>query len=375
MHTNLKQLSKEDITVFIERLGQKPFRARQIINWIYKKYAGSFDEMTDLPKNFREELKRAARISNLNLLQRQVSKDGTQKFLFELEDRETIESVLIPNTRGKEHYTLCISSQVGCALGCTFCMTGRLGLKRNLKNCEIVDQVISVNRFIAQKPVFNAQSPRPAFSKGNNPSLPPFSKGGQGGITNIVFMGMGEPLKNVNEVVSALTKMIYLMGFSKRRITVSTAGVIPGIYKLADSGLDVNLAISLNATTDKIRNQIMPVNKKYPLKKLVDACRDYPLPPRRSITFEYVLLDGINNSGEDAQRLVRLLRGIKSKVNLIPYNPIANHKSLYQFKTPSENRTLEFQKILKHAGLTAIIRKSKGADISAACGQLKAAYK
>jgi 23S rRNA (adenine2503-C2)-methyltransferase len=356
MKTNLKQLTKEDLHHFIEKLGQKPYRARQIANWIYKKYAASFDEMTDLSKAFREKLNRTSFIGNLNLLQTQVSKDGAKKFLFELQDGETIESVLIPNTKGKERFTLCISSQAGCALGCRFCMTGRLGLKRNLKNYEIVDQVIAVSR-------------------GTEIHAPT--------ITNIVFMGMGEPLNNFNEVVLAIAKMTDLMGFSKRKITVSTAGIVHGIYKLADTGMDVNLAVSLNATTDEMRNQIMPVNKKYPLKKLIAACREFPLPPQRRITFEYIMLNGINDSIEDASRLVKLLKGIKSKVNLIPFNPVSQDigrntarraPALALNKSP-DKKMLEFQKILKKAGITAIIRKSMGADISAACGQLKAAYK
>jgi 23S rRNA (adenine2503-C2)-methyltransferase len=349
MKTNLKQLSKQELLLFMEGTGQKPFRANQVINWIYKNLATSFDEMTDLSKDFREELKNTAVISNLTLLQRRTSKDGSQKFLFELEDGETIESVLMPNSRGEERFTLCISSQVGCAMGCKFCMTGRLGLKRNLRAYEIVDQVITVKRLIEQRPI-GKETP---------------------GITNIVFMGMGEPFNNFNEVSHALSKLTGLMGFSRRRITVSTSGIVPGIQKLAGTEPLVNLAISLNATTDEVRNRIMPVNKKYPLKELIRACRDFPLPPARRITFEYVMLDGINDSADDAGRLIKLLAGIKSKVNLIPYNPLNNAG---EFSPPLESRVLAFQNILKKAGMTAIIRKSMGADISAACGQLKASY-
>jgi 23S rRNA (adenine2503-C2)-methyltransferase len=356
MKTNLKQLSKQELLLFMEQAGQRKFRTDQIIRWIYDKLATSFDEMTDLSSAFREELQNIAVISSLTLLQRQVSKDGTQKFLFELEDGQTIESVLMPNSKGEGRFTLCISSQVGCAVGCKFCMTGRLGLKRNLKAYEIADQVISVKRFIVQQP-----SGESTKSGGDKPE-----------ITNIVFMGMGEPFNNFNEVSRALSKLTDLMGFSKRKITVSTAGILPGIQKLAESKPLVNLAVSLNATTDEGRNRIMPINKKYPLKDLIRACRDFPLPPRRRITFEYVMLAGINDSDEDAGRLVKLLAGIKSKINLIPYNQLNNSGEL---RTPSEDRVLAFQNILKKAGMTALIRKSKGADISAACGQLKAAYK
>lgn len=297
MKINLRQLSEKEIILFIGNLGQKPYRAKQIINWIYKKYASSFEEMTDLPKSFREDLLTSACISNLKLLEKQISKDGAQKFLFELEDKETIESVLIPD---KDRLTLCVSSQVGCAMGCKFCMTGKLGLKRNLKAYEIVDQIIAVSRIIA--PLYK--------------------------ITNIVFMGMGEPLHNFEEVLEAIWRITSLMGFSKRKITISTAGIVPKIFELAERGPGINLAVSLNATTDEVRNNIMPINKKYPLKELINACRRFPLPPRRRITFEYVLLNGINDSKEDALRLVKLLKGIKSKVNLIPYNLIYNPPSL-----------------------------------------------
>jgi 23S rRNA (adenine2503-C2)-methyltransferase len=346
MKRNFKELSPEELTIFIEELGQKPYRSRQIINWIYKKQAGSFDEMTDLPKDLRDELKKSAYISNLRLLNRQVSIDGTQKFLFELEDSETIESVLIPNIRGINKFTLCISSQVGCALRCVFCTTGQMGFIRNLKAYEIVDQVIVASRI----------------------------EGGD--IANIVFMGMGEPLNNLNHVAEALRRITELMGISKRRITVSTAGIAPKITELAEKAPKINLAVSLNAATDEIRSKIMPVNKKYPLKELMSACRQFPLSPRRLITFEYVLLDGINDTKADASRLVNLLKGIRAKVNLIPYNPPApSQKDMVPaFKRSSDEKILEFQNVLHKAGITAMIRKSMGADISAACGQLKAKY-
>ena len=343
MKTNLKSLSKTELIQFIEQMGQKPYRARQIISWLYSKFATSFDEMTDLSKKFREDLEKKTYVSNLTLLQKQVSNDGTEKFLFGLEDGESIESVLIPNSKGEASYTLCISSQVGCAMKCLFCKTGGLGLKRNLRSYEIVDQVISSKRLTET-----------------------------GDITNIVFMGMGEPFNNFNEVRNALIKLTELIGFSKRKITVSTSGIVPGIKRLADEGPDVNLAISLNASTDNIRTRIMPVNKKYPLKKLMEACREFPLAPHRQITFEYVLIGGVNDTTEDAERVVELLKGIRSKVNLIPYNPVGASTGL---KKPSERSVLKFQDIIKSSGITTIIRKSKGADISAACGQLKAGYK
>ncbi len=354
----------------MERIGQKKFRTDQLISWIYKKVVTSFDEMTDLSMAFREELKNIAVISSLTILQRQVSKDSTQKFLFELADGQTIESVLIPNSKGEGRFTQCISSQVGCAVGCKFCMTGRQGLKRNLKAYEIVDQVIAVKRFIAQQPTSCPPYTAHLIMK-ESPGELSKHRSDKSEITNIVFMGMGEPFNNFNEVTQALSKLTDLMGFSRRGITVSTAGIVPGIQKLAEIKPLVNLAVSLNATTDEVRSRIMPINKKYPLKDLIMACKDFPLPPTRRITFEYVLLDSINDSDEDAGRLVKLLAGIKSKVNLIPYNPLNNAGDL---RSPSESRVLAFQNILKKAGMTAMIRKSMGSDISAACGQLKAVH-
>jgi 23S rRNA (adenine2503-C2)-methyltransferase len=345
--TNLKSLSEKQLTKFIELLGQKPYRTRQIISWIYRKLVSSFDEMTDLSKSIREDLNRTACISNLILIKKQTSKDGTQKFLFQLEDTETIESVLIPD---KNRLTLCISSQVGCAMGCRFCLTGSMGLRRNLKAYEIVDQVITVQRLI---------------STGINQDKKK--------ITNIVLMGMGEPLHNFTEVIEALWRITSLMGISRRRITLSTAGIPNQISELAKKGPAVNLAISLNAATDRVRNEIMPLNKKYPLKELLNACRRYPLELRRKITFEYVLLEGMNDSIADARRLVRHLHGIRSKVNLIPFNPGLDHTA-FRFQRPSDKNVLAFQKILLDSGITAKIRKSMGSDISAACGQLKAGY-
>lgn len=379
MKTNLKALTEQEIVEFAENQGQTPYRAKQIINWIYKKYATSFEEMTDLSKSFRELLNKTAFISNLKLLQKQTSKDGTQKFLFELEDGETIESVLIPDN---DRLTLCISSQVGCAMGCKFCATGKPGLKRNLKAYEIIDQIISVSKIIAPSVIPLSSLCQRGVRRGSSPSK----------ITNIVFMGMGEPLHNFPEVLEALRRITDILGFSKRRVTLSTVGIAPEIFELAEKAPRINLAISINATTDEIRNKIMPINQKYHLKELLNACRKFPLEPRRLITFEYVLLEGINDSKEDALRLINLLKGIKSKVNLILYNnpppgiqeapPTPLSKRFEQlerfkktdFRAPAEEKILAFQKILQNAGITAIIRKSKGGDIFAACGQLKTTY-
>lgn len=337
--TDLKSLSQRAVESFIKDAGLPSFRSRQILHWIYERYAQAFEEITELSKKLREELAEKAYISNLTLLNRMTSHDGTEKFLFGLEDGETIESVLIPD---EKRLTLCISSQVGCAMGCVFCLTGKTGLKRNLGPHEIVDQVISVNRMILPRR-----------------------------ITNIVLMGMGEPLANFDNVVEALIRLTGVMMISPRRITLSTAGIVPRIAELGQLRLKVNLAISLNATTDTVRDVIMPINKTYPIKALLDACRKLPLSPTRKITFEYVMLKDINDSIADAKRLVRLLHGIQSKINLIPFNPYSD----CEYERPDDIAVLRFQEVLAKADMTVIIRKSKGQDILAACGQLKARYK
>jgi 23S rRNA (adenine2503-C2)-methyltransferase len=337
-NTNLKALSREEIESFMKGAGFPVFRARQLVHWIYERLVQSIDQITEFSKQMRDELSETAYISNLELIDQQTSKDGTEKFLFGLEDGETIESVLIADD---DRLTLCISSQAGCALGCSFCLTGRMGLKRNLMPHEIVDQVIAVNRLIL-----------PAR------------------ITNIVMMGMGEPLANAEAVIEALWRMTKLLQIPPRRITVSTAGIVPGIRLLGEKAPPVNLAISLNATTDAVRDTVMPVNKTYPIKKIIEACKEFPLQTRRSIMFEYVLLNGVNDTHDDAKRLLRLLRGIPSKINLIPFNPCNGS----EYTRPDEKKVLEFQKILLDADMRAMIRKSKGQDILAACGQLKAKY-
>lgn len=319
-------------------MGLPSYRAKQLLHWMYIKYAQSIEEITEFSKDLRERLSGIAYISRSLLIKRQVSIDGTEKFLFGLEDGEGIESVLIPEP---DRLTLCISSQVGCAMGCMFCLTGKLGLRRNLKAYEIVDQVIAAGRIILPRR-----------------------------ITNVVLMGMGEPLANFNEVVEALWRMTEIMKLSKRRITLSTAGIAPKIIELGEKAPHVNLAVSLNATTDEIRDRIMPVNKRYPLKVLLDACRRFPLEPRRRVTFEYVMLDGINDSIDDAKRLIKLLRGIPCKVNLIPFNPFEG----CLFRRPSDEVILTFQRVLLDGNVTALIRKSRGQDILAACGQLKTGY-
>lgn len=337
---NIKSFTREELQTVLLEHGLKKFRADQIHAWIYANYAQSFDEMTNIAKPERTMLASLFSIGSLKIIRTETSNDGTRKFLFELEDSHTIESVLIPD---EDRMTLCISSQVGCALACSFCLTGTEGFRRNLKGYEIADQVLEAARIVKDE--------------------------GAARITNIVLMGMGEPLANFDEVLKALRIITSDKGlaFSPRRITLSTSGLVPEIAKLGKTGIKVNLAISLNATTDEVRDRLMPINKRYPLKELLAACKRFPLEPRRRITFEYVMLKGVNDTEEDAKRLSKLLRGIKCKVNLIPFNPYPGS----EFKRPEDSAVRRFQKILLDAHYTAPVRESRGRDISAACGQLK----
>ncbi|MDA8088051.1 MAG: 23S rRNA (adenine(2503)-C(2))-methyltransferase RlmN [Nitrospiraceae bacterium] len=340
---DLKSLDKPSMEEFVKNEGLPAYRARQLIHWIYEKNVTDIGDITEISKPMREKLAGKARIGALTVKKRLVSEDGTEKYLLGLEDGNSIESVLIGTDADAPDscLTLCVSSQVGCAIGCRFCLTGKMGFIRNLRPHEIVEQVLCAQRLIRPRK-----------------------------ITNIVFMGMGEPLNNLENVSEALRRLTEFVGLSRRRITLSTSGIIPGILELPRVAPLVNLAISLNAATDEVRSMIMPVNRKYGLAPLLQALRRFPLPGRSRITFEYVLLGGVNDTDEDAARLVRLLRGIPSKVNLIPFN---EHEGA-GFRAPSADRVLAFQKILTGARVTAFIRKSKGADILAACGQLRAEY-
>ncbi len=332
---DLKEFTLPELEQLMAAWGQPAFRARQLVKWLYKGVS-EFEAMTDIARPFRDELSRQARNSGLKVEQVHAAGDGCRKFLFALEDGNLIESVLIPE---EGHATLCLSSQVGCAQGCGFCLTARRGLIRNLQASEIVNQVLAVRR-----------------------ELPGGLK-----ITNLVFMGMGEPLANFDALVRALTMITAPWGlrFSPRHITVSTAGLAPLIPRL---GLEAraNLTISLNAPDDETRSRIMPINRRYPLEELLAACRAFPLPRHRRITFAYVLLDGINDAPDQARQLARLLRGFRAKINLIPFN---RHPRL-PYGPPPEARTLEFQEILREANYTVMIRESRGQEISAACGQL-----
>ncbi|MEJ2655831.1 MAG: 23S rRNA (adenine(2503)-C(2))-methyltransferase RlmN [Desulfobacterales bacterium] len=339
IQTDIKELSKDNLIVWLKRREIKPYRAGQILKWIYLRQADTFEAMTDIKKEIRQQLSHYFYIHRLQKARIETSQDGSKKYLFKLGDGKYVESVLIPE---KDHYTLCISSQVGCAQGCRFCLTARGGFTRNLTKGEIVAQVRDVALDI----------------------------GGSKRLSNIVMMGMGEPLANFSNVVDAIHIMTDKdtgLGFSNRRVTVSTSGLVP---KLIDLGREttVNLAVSLNATENQTRDMLMPINRKYPIEQLLKACENYPLMPRRKITFEYILIKGINDSQENAERLARLLRPIRAKINLIPFNTY--EKS--EFQRPEDAVILRFKEILSKTNYTAIVRYSKGQDISAACGQLRA---
>lgn len=336
---NIKDLSPIDIEEFILEQGLKPYRSRQIGKWLYQKDAATFDDMTDLSKELREALKESFGLEcSIELAGEQVSKDGTKKYLFSLRDGNRIETVLIPE---KTRNTLCISSQVGCALACTFCLTGTVGKIRNLSPSEIVEQYILVNRYCGDS------------------------------VTNIVFMGMGEPLDNLENLVKALNILMdnNFLSLSAKRITVSTSGLVPKIRELGQK-VSVNLAVSLNAPRDDLRDEIMPINKRYPIKELIKESVQFPLPPRKDLMFEYVMLKDVNDSIKDAYDLGELLRGIKCKVNLIPFNEALP----LTYRSPSRDSVLAFQKILMSYGINVRIRKSRGTDILGACGQLAASY-
>jgi 23S rRNA (adenine2503-C2)-methyltransferase len=336
---DLKGKSPEELEAFIASLGKQRFRTKQIVKWMYGRGVNSFGEMTDLSRAFREDLGKIAYVSSLKEISRAEASDGTVKFLFQLEDGERVESVLIFEGRRR---TVCVSSQVGCPLGCAFCATGQMGFVRDLTAGEIVDQLICARRV--------------CWEQGEN-------------VTNVVLMGMGEPLLNYENVLKAVRLMGLEEGISlgARKITLSTAGILPQVMRLADEGLKVGLAISLNATTDALRSRLMPVNRRYPISGLMNAARAFARKTRRRVTIEYVLIEGLNDSAADAERLVELVHGMPCKINLIGVNP--NAGSPYQ---PPMAETIEqFREILVSHYLTAFVRGSKGSDIAAACGQLR----
>lgn len=334
---DVAELERVELESALEALGARRFHARQLFRWVYRKGETDFGAMTDLGRALRETLAAGARLSTPAVAGRQVSGDGTTKLVLELADRRRIEAVYIPDTPKQ---TFCVSTQVGCAMKCAFCLTGKMGLARNLTAGEIAGQV----RVLARETGLLDR----AF--------------------NIVLMGMGEPLHNYDATMKALRILNdeHGLAVSPRRITLSTVGVLPALERLATEPLMPNLAISLHATTEEMRERLVPVNRKYGLRELIDACRTFPLKRRNRITFEYVLLAGVNDTPEDARRLARLLAGVKAKVNLLPLNEAAG----IPFTRPSDARVDRFARILADHHVTVMVRKSRGRDIRAACGQL-----
>ena len=341
---DLRSLRLPELADLLRSLGEKPFRARQIHRWLHRKGAASLEEMTDLPGALRRRLSETTFLATLEVAAERRSRDGTIKWTWRTGDGKLVESVYMPEPGRK---TLCVSSQAGCALGCTFCLTATLGLQRHLGAGEIVDQVARANRRLCE--LGEGRPPRP--------------------LTNLVFMGMGEPLHNYQAVKAALDILLSEDGpnFSHRHVTVSTSGLVPQMRLLGEE-TEVKLAVSLNATTDEVRDRLMPVNRRWPIAELLAACRAFPMKRGRRITFEYVLLAGVNDSDEDAVRLSRLVRGIPTKVNLIPWNPGPG----LPFSAPAPERVDAFHGILVARQITAVVRKNRGRDISAACGQLAA---
>jgi len=371
---DLRAIALSELEGALRRLGEKPYRARQLFRWLHRRGAASLDEMTDLPSDLRARLSQDYELLTLAAADERRSSDGTIKWKWRTFDGRFIESVYMPHSPDdevstaakpaagsrqrasapkaqppaqRERRTLCVSSQVGCAIGCTFCMTGTMGLARSLGPGEIVDQVHRANRRLVE--LGEGTAPRP--------------------ITNVVFMGMGEPLHDFESLKAALDLLLDGEGpnFSHRHVTVSTSGLAPQIRRLGEE-TQVKLAVSLNATTDGQRDQLMPVNRRYPLAQLLAACRAFPMKQGRRITFEYVLLAGVNDGLDDAERLARLIDGIPAKVNLIPYNENPG----LGFAAPAAERVAAFHEALVRRCVTTVVRRDRGRDIAAACGQLAA---
>ncbi|TBR37823.1 23S rRNA (adenine(2503)-C(2))-methyltransferase RlmN [Marinomonas agarivorans] len=342
---NLLGLSPQKLIEFFDSIGEKKFRATQVLKWIHQKGADNFEDMTDVSKALRTKLTQICEIRAPEVVSQNISSDGTRKWVIRTDgnNNDCVETVLIPDG---DRATLCVSSQVGCTLDCSFCSTGKQGFNRNLTPAEIIGQV-----WLAIK------------------SFGPFDPNGPRRVTNVVMMGMGEPLMNFEPVVDAMTLMMddNAYGMSKRRVTLSTSGVVPKIYELA-TRTDVSLAISLHAPDNALRDVLVPINKKYPIAELLDACQHYlsSLPDKRHITIEYTLIAGVNDSEDQARDLVTLLSDLECKVNLIPFNPFPNSG----YDKPSNNQVRRFQKVLADKGYTVTVRTTRGDDIDAACGQL-----
>jgi 23S rRNA (adenine2503-C2)-methyltransferase len=341
MSVNLLDFDAERLAGFFSEIGEKPFRARQVMRWIHQFGQSEFESMSDLSKDLRAKLLAGAMVQAPSVMSDSTAADGTRKWLLSVGAANGIETVFIPETsRG----TLCVSSQVGCALECAFCSTGRQGFNRNLSVAEIIGQLWWANRALGASPK------------------------GERVISNVVMMGMGEPLANFDNVVAAMKIMLddYGYGLSRRRVTLSTSGMVPAMDRLAEQ-LPVALAVSLHAPDDELRDRLVPINKKYPLKELMAACKRYiKVAPRDFVTFEYVMLDGVNDSVDQAKQLVELVKGVSCKFNLIPFNPFPDSG----FERSSPDRIGAFRDVLMQAGLVTTTRKTRGDDIDGACGQL-----
>ena len=333
---NIKDYNIEEIKEELKNIGEKPFRAEQIYKWIYENRVSSFDEMTNLSLELREKLKQDYEIKEFKIITKQVSSDGTKKYLFDLLDGNAIETVLMEYHHG---YSICVSSQVGCKMGCKFCASTGIPFIRNLTSGEIIEQIMAVERDTGVR------------------------------ISNIVFMGIGEPLDNYDNVVKAIRNINNPKGLNigARHISISTSGLVPKIYKLAEENIQCTLSISLHATTDEQRSKMMPVNNSYNIEELLQACKDYIEKTHRRISFEYALAKENNDNLEDAKRLVKLLKGILCHVNLIPINKIENG----EFTKSSNENIMKFRDYLNEHGIVATIRRELGSDIDAACGQLR----
>jgi 23S rRNA (adenine2503-C2)-methyltransferase len=366
---NLLDFDARGLTEWFAAQGEKPFRARQVLRWIHRFGITDFDEMTDVAKSLRAKLKQIAEVVPPTPIRDSVSADGTRKWLFDVGNGNAVESVFIPETnRG----TLCVSSQAGCALDCAFCSTGKQGFSRNLNASEIIGQLWMANRLLgAAKPVAeppqDGRDPLGGQRSGGAASVGA-DAAGERIISNVVMMGMGEPLANFDNVVAALNLMLddNAYGLSRRRVTVSTSGLVPVIDRLRDA-CPVALAVSLHAPNDALRDVLVPINKKYPLVELMAACRRYLVAaPRDFITFEYIMIEGVNDEVEHARELLRLVRDVPCKFNLIPFNPFPNS----DFRRSSLPRIKRFAQILMDAGIVTTVRKTRGDDVDAACGQL-----
>lgn len=335
MQQNLFGYTPFQLTELCAQIGEPSYRAKQLSKWIYQLYARDFDSMTNLPLTLRQKLQQIATISRINVIDTQNSSDGTRKFLFGLDDQQNIESVYLPY---HDRHSVCVSTQVGCAAGCSFCATGLSGFLRNLSAGEILDQVITIQQLTGER------------------------------ISHVVYMGMGEPLWNMQEVLKSIELLNQQVGISERSITVSTVGIVPRMIELAELNPRFTLAISLHAPDDVTRAEIMPIAKRWSIDEILDAGSYYTERTGRKVTIEYLLIDGVNNSPQQASHLARRLRGWIGNVNIIPWNKV---ESMPQFHSPSSEKISDFQKQLQMHGIAATIRQERGADIAAACGQLR----